>query len=387
LYYLRQGRISPMRGHTTGVGGIVVTVGAAAAGILATVASTSEKTASDWHHSWFLALISLCGLVSLLGLYIVFAGIIDRLPPRSWSRSGSESANVQAPQLSQHGIGEFWDAVPGTSQPGEYDLNIVYAVIRNAQGAGDAVDAEISVNIFQIETESQIGPQTVGNWIDLSAGQPRRLPADQKKMTLRATERPYGVELGGKFLQSEMAYIPGESHPSLGPGTYRVVISVIDKDNQTTDFAWVLHNPGKDQSLRARLPEGAFPLPSLTPPYAALASASTAPDLDIRDTRDVQGSPLSEMSDRERLLREIDTAIQYMAGRIEYIGDGADTGEIEHSYRQLRRVILRESPRHAELLPPLENPISPGPESALRKEAEKLLARMDRVREAVRNEG
>lgn len=91
------------------------------------------------------------------------------------------------------------------------------------------------------------------------------------------------------------------------------------------------------------------------------------------------------MSDRELLLKEIDTAIQYMAGRIEYIGDGADTGAIEH--RQLRRVILRESPRHAEFLPPLENPIPPGPESALRKEAEKLLARMDRVREAVRNEG
>jgi hypothetical protein len=205
-------------------------------------------------------------------------------------------------------------------------------------------------------------------------------------MTLRVGRR-YGVELGGKFLWHDNAYIPGETDPSLPPGMYRIETSITDAANHTARFEWILHNPGKDQPLRARLPEGAFPLPLLAPPYAALASASTAPDLDIRDPSDVhQSSSLSEMSGRERLLGEIDIAIQYMAGRIEHIGDGTDAGEIEHSYKQLRRVILRECPRHAELLPPFENPIPSESESALRTEAEKLLARMDRVREAVRSE-
>src|SRR5207248_3287699 len=54
-------------------------------GVLATVASTSQSTASDWHRPWFLALMGFFAFVALLGLYIVFADVVHRLPPRDWT--------------------------------------------------------------------------------------------------------------------------------------------------------------------------------------------------------------------------------------------------------------------------------------------------------------
>jgi hypothetical protein len=62
-----------------------MTCGGLATGTLATVASTSNATASDWHQAWFLILF--VGSVGVVfgSLYIIFAGAIPWLPPRSWS--------------------------------------------------------------------------------------------------------------------------------------------------------------------------------------------------------------------------------------------------------------------------------------------------------------
>src|SRR3954453_12842794 len=74
-----------MRGHTAPIGGGLMTLGVTGVGVLATVASTSDRASGDWQKIWFLALVSFCGLVAFAGLYTIFAGAFHQLPPRSWT--------------------------------------------------------------------------------------------------------------------------------------------------------------------------------------------------------------------------------------------------------------------------------------------------------------
>jgi hypothetical protein len=63
----------------------LIAVAAIGIATLASVASTSDKTTSDWHKPWFLFVIGVFIVLALAGLYVVFAGAIPWLPPTSWT--------------------------------------------------------------------------------------------------------------------------------------------------------------------------------------------------------------------------------------------------------------------------------------------------------------
>src|SRR6266542_1650020 len=87
-----------MRGHTNQVGSALMGTGGIGLAALLGVADVSnEAFAHYWHRWWFLLLVALAGVVILGGLYVVLAGVIPWLPPRSWtSRARPERIGIDA---------------------------------------------------------------------------------------------------------------------------------------------------------------------------------------------------------------------------------------------------------------------------------------------------
>lgn len=62
-----------------------MTLGGVGLGALVGVASTSSRTFHYRHSWWFLVPVIVAGIVLLAGFYVVLAGVVSWLPPRSWT--------------------------------------------------------------------------------------------------------------------------------------------------------------------------------------------------------------------------------------------------------------------------------------------------------------
>ena len=97
------------------------------------------------------------------------------------------------------------------------------------------------------EAGRSIGHGCQGNWVNVSAGTPD--PKTFKEATFRPNGEQYGLEIAAKFVWSPDAYLAGEVHPDLPPGTYRIQASISDALHKATVFEWEVVNPGANGDL------------------------------------------------------------------------------------------------------------------------------------------
>jgi len=120
-----------MRGQTSHVGGALMAFAGIAVAALLTLASASDKTlAHYWHQGWFIALVAFFGVMAILGLWIVLAGAISWLPPRSWSEHHPHAfppISVPSPLL-----------VPEANPPPKSHYEILSDSLREGQAERDA---------------------------------------------------------------------------------------------------------------------------------------------------------------------------------------------------------------------------------------------------------
>ncbi len=83
-----------MRGNTNQIGTALMGLGGGAASILGGLSTVNAKTLAWWHHALFLAPFVAGVVLFLIGVYTIFAGVIEWLPPRGWT---SPRAETEAP--------------------------------------------------------------------------------------------------------------------------------------------------------------------------------------------------------------------------------------------------------------------------------------------------
>ena len=73
-----------------------------------------------------------------------------------------------------------------------------------------------------------------------------------KSVTIPPTREEFGLEIAGKFLWGDDAWLAGEGDPpSMKPGTYVVRASVSDRKRKATVFEMDVSNPGANKPLVA----------------------------------------------------------------------------------------------------------------------------------------
>ena len=181
-------------------------------GPLAFVAGIELVAWALLRHPFFIAATVLVLLV------LVVVALLEKRPASAGMPFGRK------PKIVSGEVVAFRRDAQGSRQPN--DLQVVYAKVRNARdGGGDTAtlaNAEAWMQAFD-EDGNRVG-SCLGNWMTLRAGVP-----DQpvKTVTLRPTSEEFALEISGKFLWGEDAWLAGETHPSLKPGAYRIRASVI----------------------------------------------------------------------------------------------------------------------------------------------------------------
>jgi hypothetical protein len=225
-------------------------------GPLAFVAGIELVAWALLRHPFFIA----ATVVVLLVLVVV--ALLEKRPASAGMPFGKK------PKIVSGEVVAFRRDAQGSRQPN--DLQVVYAKVRNARdGGGETAtlaNAEAWMQAFD-EDGNRVG-SCMGNWMTLRAGVP-----DQpvKTVTLRPTSEEFALEIGGKFLWGEDAWLAGETHPSLKPGAYRIRASVSDGIRKAKVFEWRVTNPGAGKGL---LVDGTLPR---EPSPATLLAGGTGP--------------------------------------------------------------------------------------------------------------
>jgi hypothetical protein len=291
------------------------------------------------------------------------------------------------PFLVQSGVSELWRSAHASRF--QDDLQVVYGKIRNDRdGGGDpaaAKDAEIWLEAFDVLGQ-RVG-SAKGNWLDLSTGKPNDLDG-MKALTLRPTRQEYGIEIGGKFIWGDDAWIAGEADPpSLTPGGYTMRASISHAHGRAVVFEWKLNNPGVGKPLHVAGLKSARAARMATLVSASNAEAPLVPAPTISST----SVEPAVHAPGQRLIRNLDIGIQFMQGKLRNIAEiDSNTdeiaGELAHAYKQTRTAVLQEHPRFAGTLTPLDTPLATVDRVALVADAEQYIGLLDRVRAELRTE-